>query len=186
VSRERARVGRSTMVDVVVNGRPWRVTLERDEVSGRYFVGIKGRRRTFDVAWIDETTVSLIDADSSPRRVKEAGISARNGTELTVAIDGQLLSVSIGAQGRSTRPQSTPQRGPVGDGPFSVVSPMPGRVVRLLVSQGDRVASGQGVVVVEAMKMENELRAGKDGVVREVRNTPGDAVDAGAVLVIVE
>ena len=63
---------------------------------------------------------------------------------------------------------------------------MPGRVVRVLVSIGDRVLAGQPIVVVEAMKMENELRSPKDGVVREVNVQAGGAVEARAVLVVIE
>jgi pyruvate carboxylase subunit B len=62
---------------------------------------------------------------------------------------------------------------------------MPGRVVRVLAAVGDRVAARQGLVVVEAMKMENELRSSRDGVVTEIRVAPGTAVDAGTVLVVV-
>ena len=63
---------------------------------------------------------------------------------------------------------------------------MPGRVVRVLLAVGDEVASRQGVVVVEAMKMENELRATKGGRVKEVSVTPGTSVEAGRVLVVIE
>jgi pyruvate carboxylase subunit B len=62
---------------------------------------------------------------------------------------------------------------------------MPGRVVRVLVAVGDHVTARQGVVVVEAMKMENELRAPRDGTVTEIAVLPGAAVEAGAVLVVV-
>ena len=63
---------------------------------------------------------------------------------------------------------------------------MPGRVVRVLVAPGDTVAARQGVVVVEAMKMENELRSPKAGTVKEVAVTPGTSVEAGRVLVVIE
>jgi pyruvate carboxylase subunit B len=62
---------------------------------------------------------------------------------------------------------------------------MPGRVVRLLVAIGDRVHDRQGLVVVEAMKMENELRASRAGTVREIVVAAGTAVEAGAVLLVV-
>jgi len=62
---------------------------------------------------------------------------------------------------------------------------MPGRVVRVLVAVGDKVTARQPVVVMEAMKMENELRAGRDGSVAEVLVQEGLAVDTGTVLVIV-
>jgi biotin carboxyl carrier protein len=61
---------------------------------------------------------------------------------------------------------------------------MPGRVARLLVSPGEVVAARQGLVVVEAMKMENELRAPRAGTVAEVRVRQGDAVEAHTVLVV--
>jgi biotin carboxyl carrier protein len=63
---------------------------------------------------------------------------------------------------------------------------MPGKIVRLLVEAGQQVQAEQGLVVVEAMKMENELRAPRAGCVREVGVREGQAVEMGAVLVVVE
>jgi biotin carboxyl carrier protein len=68
-------------------------------------------------------------------------------------------------------------------GPVAVKSPMPGKVVKVLVAPGDTVKAGQGVVVVEAMKMENELKSPRDGTISEVKAREGQAVDAGAELV---
>jgi acetyl/propionyl-CoA carboxylase alpha subunit len=65
-------------------------------------------------------------------------------------------------------------------GPASLVAPMPGLVVRVLIEPGDRVQAGQGVVVIEAMKMENELRTRAPGIVRSVAVAPGSAVEKGA------
>ena len=62
---------------------------------------------------------------------------------------------------------------------------MPGKVVKVLVAPGDEVVLRQGLVVVEAMKMENELRAGRAGVVREVLVVEGASVEAGAPLVVI-
>jgi biotin carboxyl carrier protein len=62
---------------------------------------------------------------------------------------------------------------------------MPGRVVRVLVGPGDEVAARQGVVVVEAMKMENELRAPRAGRVKEIAVAAGASVEAGRVLVVI-
>jgi acetyl/propionyl-CoA carboxylase alpha subunit len=187
VSADEARArGQRTTFDVVVNGRPWRVVVEPEGTGRRYHVGVKGRRRRLDVAWIDETTVSMIDVGSAASLVKEAGISVKPGGELTIALGGRLLAVSVASRDTSAHLHAPLPREATTNGPLSVVAPMPGRVVRLLVAEGDRVVAGQGVVVVEAMKMENELRASKDGVVRQVRTRAGDAVEAGAVLVVVE
>lgn len=68
----------------------------------------------------------------------------------------------------------------------AVKAPMPGRVVKALVSEGDSVEAGQPVIIVEAMKMENEVTASGAGVVRNIAVSPGDTVDAGAVLVEIE
>jgi len=72
------------------------------------------------------------------------------------------------------------------EGPRAVKAPMPGRVVRLLVEAGDEVAEGQGVVVIEAMKMQNELKSPKAGRVARVAVAVGDAVGSGDVLAVVE
>ncbi len=68
----------------------------------------------------------------------------------------------------------------------NVSVPMPGKVIAVLVSEGDAVERGQGLVIVEAMKMENEVRCPINGEVKEVRVKPGDALEAGAILVVVE
>ena len=73
-----------------------------------------------------------------------------------------------------------------GTGPRSIVSPMPGRIVKVLVKAGDTVAAHQGLVVVEAMKMENELRAPRAGRVTSVNVVDGMSVEARAVLVTLE
>jgi pyruvate carboxylase subunit B len=71
-------------------------------------------------------------------------------------------------------------------GPTSVVSVMPGKVVRILVNEGDEVEAGQGVVVVEAMKMENEVKSGVDGTVKKVNVAAGDSVGTSEVMVEIE
>jgi biotin carboxyl carrier protein len=67
-----------------------------------------------------------------------------------------------------------------------IAAPMPGKVVRVLVKVGDAVEEGQGVVVVEAMKMQNEMKSPKAGTVAEVRTRADATVSAGEVLIVVE
>jgi biotin carboxyl carrier protein len=71
-------------------------------------------------------------------------------------------------------------------GRASIVAPMPGKVVRVLVAIDDSVVSGQGIVVVEAMKMQNELKAPRDGRVTAILVAEHDGVNAGAVLAVIE
>lgn len=72
------------------------------------------------------------------------------------------------------------------EGRQEVSVPMPGKVIAVLVGEGDKVEKGQGLVIVEAMKMENEVRTPVSGEVREVKVKAGEALEAGAVLVVVE
>lgn len=72
------------------------------------------------------------------------------------------------------------------DGIAEIKTAMPGKIVRILVKAGAEVASGDGVIVVEAMKMQNEMRSPKDGMIKEIRFAEGDTVNAGEVLVIIE
>jgi biotin carboxyl carrier protein len=102
-----------------------------------------------------------------------------------VHLDGLTIPVQIrpaGSFGRQKREGVAAHAA----GPQRVIAPMPGKVVRLLVKPGDHVKARQGLAVVEAMKMENELRAARDGRVREVGVTEGQSVEAGAVLLVVE
>ena len=71
-------------------------------------------------------------------------------------------------------------------GPRKILAPMPGRIVRLLVAENSEVEAGQGIVVVEAMKMQNEIKSPKKGVVRQILAGAGMAVNPGDVLAIVE
>ena len=72
------------------------------------------------------------------------------------------------------------------DGIASIVTQMPGKVVRVLVEAGAEVKSGDGIIVVEAMKMQNEMKSPKDGTVKEVRFEIGATVNAGDVLAVIE
>jgi len=73
-----------------------------------------------------------------------------------------------------------------GDGRAEIKTAMPGKVVRIMAEIGQTVEKGTGVIVVEAMKMQNELRSLKDGVVKEIRTSEGATVNAGEVLVVIE
>jgi biotin carboxyl carrier protein len=73
-----------------------------------------------------------------------------------------------------------------GKGPRKLIAPMPGKVVRVLLKEESQVEAGQGVVVVEAMKMQNEIKSPKKGVVRKIVALEGAAVNAGDVLAVVE
>lgn len=109
---------------------------------------------------------------------------AGRGTS-TVVVDGWTLPVDAADERmRAIRALAAAAAGPMGPAP--VVAPMPGLIVRVQVEPGDRVEAGQAVVVMEAMKMENELRAAGAGVVRSVAVRAGTAVEKGTTLVTFE
>jgi biotin carboxyl carrier protein len=180
--------------DVSVNGKPWKVALEPAGVAGRYTVTLKGKRREIDVAWFDADTLSVIDMQSGVAR--EIVLTRHANGTLDVFLGGKAFRVVASekaekiekpASRASVLPAVAARTGldafPSEDA--RVTSPMPGRVVRVLVAVGDTVTAGQGVVVVEAMKMENELRAKKAGLVTDVLVKEGEAIDSGAALVII-
>jgi len=123
-----------------------------------------------------------------------ASYSVLNGSsvhELRVERDG--FHRHVVESGRATSfayrdPYTTGAGGSDGHdgGPVDIISPMPGRVVELLVEEGARVEEGQTVVVVEAMKMANEYRAPFAGTVSVIRSAVGDAVEGGTVLMVIE
>jgi biotin carboxyl carrier protein len=71
-------------------------------------------------------------------------------------------------------------------GPQKIKAPMPGKIVRILVAEKDEVKAGQGVIVMEAMKMQNEMKSPKDGRVQKILTAEGSAVNAGDTLAIIE
>lgn len=102
-----------------------------------------------------------------------------------VLVDGQPFRVEIqDEQERRLRAAAGKDTARVAK--RNVAAPMPGKVVKLLVKPGDAVKAGDGVIVVEAMKMENELKAPGPGTVKEIRVAEGKAVAAGEVLVVIE
>jgi biotin carboxyl carrier protein len=119
---------------------------------------------------------------SRPARSYEIAFSPSAQGVLTVHVDGVPVEVSI----NQLRRAGAAAAHSADDGPQRVTAPMPGKIVKLLVKPGDKVQARQGMIVVEAMKMENELRAQAAGTVSEVRVTEGTSVEAGAILVILE
>ncbi len=91
--------------------------------------------------------------------------------------------VPVSLNGRKRRPDAA---GHAGAGPQRIVAPMPGKIVRVGVTPGSPVHARQTVVVIEAMKMENELKAGRDGTVAELHAQEGASVEAGTLLVVIQ
>ena len=168
---------------VEVKGQPREIAVEALE-GGRFRVTRDGQSVVFDAKKVQSgarsATWSLLpEGGGAARQVDVDGAAP----DLTLTVDNisvplKLVDARSKVASAVTRPQAT--------GPQPVRSPMPGKVVKVLVAPGDDVKSGAPVVVVEAMKMENELRATRDGKVREVKVREGQPVEANQILATIE
>jgi biotin carboxyl carrier protein len=145
---------------VVVDGRPHALEVRgRPSVTSRYH-------------WLDGD------------RVVSADVDAAAGGKLSVTVAGETFPVEVADARVEAAPALAGPARPAG--PVAVRAPMPGRVVKLLVRAGEEVKAGRGVVVVEAMKMENEIKAPRDGKVRALHVAEGAAVEAGEELAVLD
>jgi acetyl/propionyl-CoA carboxylase alpha subunit len=166
----------------------------------KYVVQLNDQRKTVSiepegVRYEDEGLVhaELSDIEGSPVRMVKLGtnvyrvvVEKRQGRgRYSLWVDGYRFETeALDERTRSIRDLSAASAGP--SGPAPIIAPMPGLIVRMYVSVGDHVEAGQGLVVMEAMKMENELRATTAGTVKSVEVTPGTAVEKGTLLVALE
>ncbi|QMU55741.1 MAG: biotin/lipoyl-binding protein [Candidatus Mycalebacterium zealandia] len=150
----------------------FRVNVE-DE-NGRAVVESGDFSSTVDFARLDPALVSIVcDKHGS----FTAGV-VKKGKKVQVFSEGTLYEFE------SVTERELSASGE--DGGLQISSPMPSRVVKILKNEGDSVAQDEGVVVVEAMKMESELKASVAGKIKEIKVKEGDAVEGGAVLVVLE
>jgi biotin carboxyl carrier protein len=156
----------------------YRVEIE-DIGKSVYKVSIDGHEFLVDGKKTGRTNYSLIVDNRSFE------IEVDNSEdEYQVLVDGRNYRVNM-VDERRVRVGGA-QGGLQLQGRQKVSVPMPGKVIAVLVSEGDAVEKGQGLVIVEAMKMENEVRSPINGEIKEIRVEPGATVEGGAVLVVVE
>ena len=185
------------MIEIERDGERRQVALRRE--GDRWIAGIDGR--TVDVSVVEtggkwSMLLNPVEAGlhegSLPDRVEsgfsrisyEVAFEPTAAGELIVHVNGVAIPLTIADNRRGVRPRGSDRD--AGSGPRMIVAPMPGRIVKVLVKPDERVSARQPLVVVEAMKMENELRAPRGGTIAEVRVSEGASVEANAVLVVLE
>jgi biotin carboxyl carrier protein len=157
-------------------------TVEVVRQADGYAITIDGTPRLVEAVRVGAAGWSLV-VDPG-RRSAEAVVVSHNGSEMMeVHIDGLIIPVHL--RNIASR-RAAGGAGAKSTGPQRVTAPMPGKIVRVLVTPGEEVKTRQGLVVVEAMKMENELRASREGRVRDVFVSEGQSVEAGTELVVVD
>ena len=147
--------------------------------GGRFRIRIDGVVHEVDASRTD-LGLSIVYADTG--RGADVAITEQGPGELLLQLPRVMLTALVDA--RRYRRGSAGQASATGE--IRVTAPMPGRVLRVLVKPGDEVQVRQGLVVVEAMKMENEIASPKTGRVKEIAVTDGQSVEAGRLLVVVE
>jgi biotin carboxyl carrier protein len=165
-------------VEIEVGGRVRVVELEHRGKA--LLVRLDGVERLVDATALDDHRWSLRFPDSGVQHAVVVTPGREPGS-VDVLVDGLSIPARLRAGAREVAKVGGGARGA-----GRVTAPMPGKVVKVLVTVGQQVTARQGVAVVEAMKMENELRAGRDGTVRAVLVAEGASVDAGAPLVVIE
>jgi biotin carboxyl carrier protein len=161
--------------EATVHGRTMRVEVRG--VDGRYTVVLDGEAREVDAREVSPSFLSLIVDGAS----HEAGLERRTGGWRVVLPEGsvEISLVEAAAKGALVHRKAA-------SGPARVLAPMPGKIVRVSAAAGGEVKAGDALLVMEAMKMENEIRAPRDGRVTEVAVQEQQAVETGALLVLLE
>jgi biotin carboxyl carrier protein len=165
---------------VRAGGRTERLTIERRGERGRYSVVLGDRRHEVDTRALGPFVISLlVSGESHETAVFKSGDGRYNvdwrGRSYEIELVDPLTHLAEEARGASGK-----------RGRQSISAYMPGRVVDVRVREGERVEAGQALVVLEAMKMQNEIQADRAGIVQRVHVEPGVAVEGGDPLVDVE
>ncbi len=180
--------------EIIIEGKSYRLELSRtspaanndidkknpaskDKTESGWQCSLDGRHIPIDAVLTDPDVLSLI-INGKVYEVKRE----RSATDTHLWVGSARYAAEI----RDPRSLRSRQASGAGEGPVKLVAPMPGKVVRLLVQEKAEVEAGQGLLVVEAMKMQNEIKSPKKGVVQKIATAAGASVNAGDLLAIVE
>ena len=162
--------------DVQVDDVLTKVEVHRDGDDYRFRVG-SGEEKVAHMIQVEPGLFSVLAGGSSYEARAETGEDCA-----WITIQGRRFRVAI----TDPRRWSTKKASAHGHDRENISAPMPGKIVRVLVKPGDRVESGQGILVVEAMKMQNEMKAHRAGRVAALPVREGETVSAGAILATIE
>ncbi|MDQ7006691.1 MAG: biotin/lipoyl-containing protein [Acidobacteriota bacterium] len=151
--------------------------VEIEPLDGGYAVTIDGQRREIDAAKLEGSHYSLI----VDHRSYDVSVTAGEGGTYTVRHSGRQRSVRLVDPLVAAAGAHLDRSGPA---PITAV--MPGRVVKVMVEEGQEVAEGQGLIILEAMKMENEVEAPRAGRVTTLKVTPGQNLESGELIALIE
>jgi acetyl/propionyl-CoA carboxylase alpha subunit len=168
----------SAGISIEIDGKLRRLDLTRNPGDNSWTAILDGEPIGVDVCRVQPGILSLIVSGRTFRCVLDEG-----PLETAIQIGGQRYLFSIEDPRSLT---SRRRKAGASAGQQVIKAPMPGRIVRVLVAPGEQVAAHQGVVVIEAMKMQNELKAARAGTIAEIKTEAGATVAAGEVLLLIE
>ncbi|MBI5374944.1 MAG: biotin/lipoyl-binding protein [Candidatus Schekmanbacteria bacterium] len=163
--------------DIVLGEKEYTLEIEKNE--NRFDVTINGEEQfSVDAVNLKQDLLSLLIGNKSYLvNIKD------DNRKYMVDVNGETFNIEVYEEGSPRRLQ----RGSSGvQGKQVIKAPMPGKVIKILVKEGDEVEKGKGVAVIEAMKMENELKASANGTIKEINVEEGKAVNAGDTLIVIE
>jgi len=164
------------LYDVIIDGKNYRLELERADAGWR--CRLDGREVRVDAVLARPDVLSVLIEGKAYEIKRE-----RTATDLHLWVGG----VRYAAEMRDPRSLRS-RKGVAGDdtGPRKLIAPMPGKVIRILLQERAKVEAGQGILVMEAMKMQNEIKSPRKGTIQRILAAEGANVNAGDVLAIVE
>jgi biotin carboxyl carrier protein len=164
-------------MDFIINAKTYSVDLETAASSGEISGKINDRSVNLSAIKISERCLLLFSGD----RVRRAYV-ASHGDKVFVHLDGQVVTLEKITEDRKSYSKEALEFG----AKDQVSTPMPGKVVKILVEVGQKVALKQPLVIVESMKMENELKSPSNGIVKSIHFAPGDLVGTGQPIIRIE
>jgi len=164
------------LYDAIIDGKSYRLELQR--VDGHWQCRLDGRDVQMDAVLARHDVLSILIEGKAYEIKRE-----RTANDLHFWVGGARYAAEL----RDPRSLRSRQRAAGEEqGPRKLLAPMAGKVVRVLLQENAPVEAGQGVLVVEAMKMQNEIKSPKKGILQKIVATEGTAVNSGDVLAIVE
>lgn len=161
------------LFDITIAGKTRHLELTR--VESHWRCCLDGREVSIDAEEVSSNTLSLLIEGQSFEVRRERGDK--------IVLRGKRYDVSVDDP-RAWRGRKRAGAGT--EGPQKLAASMPGKIVRVLAGEGEKISAGQGIAVVEAMKMQNEIKSPKEGILKKLLVQPGMNVNAGEVLAIVE
>lgn len=149
-----------------------------------YKIKINGNEYAVSVSNVEDNTAQ-VSVNGTQYEVEVEGMSAPKTAKTPKIVQAPVVSAAHGDSHPATARTAAPAATASGAGGSSIKSPLPGVVLDVLVQVGDTVKSGQQLMILEAMKMENNIDSDRDGVVREIRARKGDSVLEGDVLITI-